>query len=45
MNAAPAAAPVDDGTLDRLVAAASALSSATRARLAALPAASKGAKR
>lgn len=45
MNAAPAPAPVDDGTLGRLVAAAPVLSAATRARLAALLAPSKGVKR
>ncbi|WP_197426457.1 hypothetical protein [Microbacterium sp. PAMC 28756] len=45
MNAAPAPAPVDDGTLDRLVAAAPPLSPDVRARLAALLAPSKGAKR
>lgn len=36
MNAAPAPAPVDDGTIARLVAAAPRLSDATRARLAVL---------
>lgn len=39
MNAAPA--PVDDGTLDRLVAQAPRLSAETRARLAALLAPTK----
>ncbi|MDH5134612.1 MULTISPECIES: hypothetical protein [unclassified Microbacterium] len=36
MNAAPAPTPVEDGTLDRLVAAAPPLSTTIRARLTAL---------
>lgn len=43
MNAAPL--PVDDGTLERLVAEAPRLSTDTRARLAALLAPTKGSER
>lgn len=45
MNAAPAPAPVDDGTVARLVATAPPLSVDARARLAALLAPVKGAER